>query len=221
MQLTDQIYSFMWHGVWENNANMYYFGAPFNMLFDPGMRYLFEVQTKKLAESGIKLEDIHYVISTHCHPDHIEACADLMNNDIKIGAHINEIDFYRNKREEMSKILKMELPEISFNMNIEESSFTVDGAELQFIHTPGHTPGSLCVFWPEKKTLVCGDMLFDHSFGKRNLPGTDYTQLYESINKILKLDVEYLLPGHMAVIIGKSNVKTRLEQTAEAFAMYI
>ena len=221
MRLFDEVHSFMWHGVWENNANMYYLGAPFNMLIDPGMKYLFDVQTEKLAEDAIKIENIRYIVSTHCHPDHLEASCLFKDKDVQVGAHVDEIEFYKNNREALSKTLKRELEEVTFNMNITESSLKVEGSELQFIHTPGHTPGSLSIYWPDKKALVCGDVLFDHSFGRKNLPGTNHEKLYESINKILALDIEYLMPGHQAVIIGKSNVQARLEQSAEDFAMFI
>jgi glyoxylase-like metal-dependent hydrolase (beta-lactamase superfamily II) len=221
MQLTDKIYSYMWRGIWENNANMYYFADPLNILFDPGMEYLFKTQTESLAQDGINIDNISVVINTHCHPDHFEASVNFVNKNIKVGMHKEEIAFYADKRGELSKLLNMSLPEITFDMPLAEGPLTINNTELQIYHTPGHTPGSISIYWPEKKALVCGDALFDHSFGRKDLPGGDYNQLLASIEKLKKLDIEYLMPGHMAVIIGESNSRTRLEQVAEDFAMYV
>ena len=221
MKLTDNIYSYIWRGIWENNANMYYFAEPLNILFDPGMKYLFDVQIERLLDDGIKSDKIHYVINTHCHPDHFEASVNFTSSSVKIGMHKEEIAFYAETRGQVSKTLNMDLPEIAFNMPLEEGPLTINETELQLYHTPGHTPGSLSIYWPEKKALVCGDTLFDHSYGRKDLPGNDYGQLFESIKKLQKLDVEYLLPGHMAVIIGKFNVEERLREAAENFAMYV
>ena len=221
MKLTDGIYSYIWRGIWENNGNMYYFAEPLNVLFDPGMKYLFDVQIEHLLNDGIKSDKIDYVINTHCHPDHLEASVHFASLPAKIGMHKEEISFYAQTRGELSKMLNMELPEIAFDMPFEDGVLSINGEELQIYHTPGHTPGSASVYWPEKKALVCGDALFDHSYGRKDLPGGDYKQLLGSIEKLQKLDVEYLLPGHMAVIIGKYNAEVRLKETAENFAMYV
>jgi len=221
MKLTESIYSYIWRGIWENNGNMYYFAEPLNILFDPGMRNLFDVQIERLLEDGIKSDKIDYIINTHCHPDHLEASVNFIPLPARVCMHREEIAFYAETRGDVSKILNMELPEIAFDMSLDEGALPINGTELQIYHTPGHTPGSISIYWPEKKALVCGDVLFDHSYGRKDLPGGDYEQLLESIKKLQKLDVEYLLPGHMAVIIGKYNVEERLREVAENFAMYV
>ncbi len=78
---------------------------------------------------------------------------------------------------------------------------------MQVILTPGHSPGSICLFSPEKKTLFTGDVIFNQSIGRTDLPGGSGKQLKESITMLAKLDVEVLCPGHGDIVTGRENVK--------------
>lgn len=72
------------------------------------------------------------------------------------------------------------------------------GSELRIIHTPGHTPGHICLFDGETKSLFCGDTLFRESIGRTDLPGGDYSWIMKSIlEQIVPLgeDVK-IYPGH-------------------------
>lgn len=69
---------------------------------------------------------------------------------------------------------------------------------LELIHTPGHTPGHICLWNPENRLLLTGDTLFRESIGRTDLPGGDYSWIMASIlDKIMPLggDVEFY-PGH-------------------------
>lgn len=71
-------------------------------------------------------------------------------------------------------------------------------SKLRIIHTPGHTPGHICLFDPETKSLFCGDTLFRESIGRTDLPGGDYSWIMKSIlEQIVPLgeDVK-IYPGH-------------------------
>ncbi len=78
--------------------------------------------------------------------------------------------------------------------------------KYNIIHTPGHTPASICLYSKKDKTLFSGDTIFSHgSFGRYDLPGGNLQQLKESIKKISKLDVENIYPGHQAYVEGEAN----------------
>jgi glyoxylase-like metal-dependent hydrolase (beta-lactamase superfamily II) len=78
-----------------------------------------------------------------------------------------------------------------------------DGEEMKYcsgtcIHTPGHTPGSVSFYFEKELLLVSGDTLFQGSVGRTDLPGGDFNQLKESIQKkIYSLDGQTIvIPGH-------------------------
>ena len=72
---------------------------------------------------------------------------------------------------------------------------SVGAVEIEFLHTPGHTPGSQC--FRIKNTLVSGDTLFIDGCGRVDLPGSDAEQMYHSLQKLKALpDDTLLLPGH-------------------------
>ncbi len=71
----------------------------------------------------------------------------------------------------------------------------VGDIEIEFLHTPGHTPGSQC--FRIRNTLVSGDTLFIQGCGRVDLPGSDPEQMYHSLRKLAALpDDTLLLPGH-------------------------
>ena len=65
------------------------------------------------------------------------------------------------------------------------------------IPTPGHTPGSVCLYWPEEKVLLSGDTLFRGGYGRTDLPGGDTAQLISSLQHLATLPPEtQVFPGH-------------------------
>jgi glyoxylase-like metal-dependent hydrolase (beta-lactamase superfamily II) len=77
-------------------------------------------------------------------------------------------------------------------------TFSVGECEAKVIHTPGHSPGSSCLWFAEEKVLFSGDTLFSGSVGRTDLPGGDFDALFRSIKeKLFALgdDVRFY-PGH-------------------------
>ena len=74
----------------------------------------------------------------------------------------------------------------------------VGSHEATVLHTPGHTQGSVCLYFPVEKTLIAGDTLFAGSIGRTDLPGGDYKQIIKSLHDcVLALPDETLVvPGH-------------------------
>lgn len=58
---------------------------------------------------------------------------------------------------------------------------------MQVIHTPGHTPGSVCLYWPDEQMLISGDTLFRDGYGRTDLPGGNMEQLVQSLGKLWTL----------------------------------
>ena len=80
------------------------------------------------------------------------------------------------------------------------------GLEIDVLLTPGHSPGHVSFSIPEHEALLSGDVLFQGSIGRTDLPGGDYQTLMDSIAKLLATlpDETQVLPGHMgATTLGR------------------
>lgn len=68
---------------------------------------------------------------------------------------------------------------------------------IQIIPTPGHTPGSVCIYFPEEKVLFSGDTLFQMGYGRTDLPGGNYGRLLDSLEHLFSLPPDVrVYPGH-------------------------
>ena len=211
MKLCDGVYAYIWRGVFENNCNMYYFGEPLNLLFDPGLARHVDLRFDTMRSDGLNPDDITTVISTHSHPDHFEGCAHFMDGRAKVGMHRDEIAVLNEVGPQFFRMMGMEFPSFSFDMELDEGPLNVNGVELEVFLTPGHSPGSVCVYWKDKKVLVCGDLIFRESVGRTDFPGGDSAKLRASIERMAELDIEYLLPGHMDYVSGAVQVKKNFD----------
>ena len=129
----------------------------------------------------LKESNPRYILISHSHLDHTKALNELKSKlNIPIAAHLSDAD-----RLPIS-------PEILLN-NADTVSF--GKVELKVLHTPGHTPGSLCFLTGHY--LISGDTLFPGGPGSTNTPA-DFKQIVESIKeKIFVLPDETLVyPGH-------------------------
>ena len=135
-------------------------------------------------------------LATHYHPDHVggsfgnnevEGVAKLMEiNPVKVHAHKLEVPG-------LKKVTALSDSDI---VSVESGdTLKVGDIEIEFLHTPGHTPGSQC--FRGKNTLISGDTLFINGCGRVDLPGSNSEDMYHSMCKLCSLpDDTLLLPGH-------------------------
>ena len=135
-------------------------------------------------------------LATHYHPDHvgggmggrsIAGVTELLaKNPVKIHAHRDEAAGIRR----VTGVSESDIAKVDSGDRLR-----VGAIEIEFLHTPGHTPGSQC--FRVKNTLVSGDTLFIDGCGRVDLPGSDSEQMYHSLQKLKALpDDTLLLPGH-------------------------
>lgn len=79
---------------------------------------------------------------------------------------------------------------------MEALSDQLSAISCQILETPGHTPGSICLYWPEEKVLLSGDTLFCMGYGRTDLPGGDTDLLFRSLGQL------FALPSDVRVFAG-------------------
>lgn len=222
MKVTDGIYSYPWTNMWENNCNSYILKKnATTVLIDPGLKRYVPALLISAKQDGINEDDISLVINTHAHPDHLDGNSHFLERNIKVALSAEETKFLLSTGKEFFSMFGLAQPEGRTDISLQEGEFTINDLELQILLTPGHSPGSICVYWPDKKALVSGDVIFSQSVGRTDFPGGSVELLKQSIERLSTLDVEYLLPGHNEIVIGKTDVKRNFEFIKRAFFSYL
>jgi hydroxyacylglutathione hydrolase len=101
----------------------------------------------------------------------------------------------------------MTMPEFQVDFYLDEGDLILGSKQFRIICTPGHSPGAICIYWPEHKVLITGDVVFKEGVGRTDFPGCSGAALKESILRLAELDVEYLLPGHGDLVKGRDEIK--------------
>lgn len=171
---------------------------------DPGMwsaeeRARFD---ELIAAEGLKLTKI---INTHLHVDHC-----IGNSYVKkrygVDVYGNRLDDFLGERvAQQASMFRMDLEEdpadlvTKIDVNVDEGDKIFVGNEnLDVLHVPGHSPGSIALYNPKDNFILTGDVLFKMGIGRTDLPGGSYADLVRSLReKIFTLPPDTIVyPGH-------------------------
>ena len=165
------------------------------MVIDPGD----DIEDVLAIVREHKLE-VKQIVITHAHIDHVGGAMKLR---AATGAPIllNQNDYALLKMLDVqASWLGMAAPgEVAIDQTIADGeSLQTGNLTANVLHTPGHTEGSVCLYFPGEKLLIAGDTLFAGSIGRTDLPGGNYDQIIDSIQtRLLALpDETKVLPGH-------------------------
>lgn len=165
------------------------------IIIDPGVKSGDIVK----AAADLKLA-IKYIILTHTHIDHICSVDQLREaSGGKVLAHEADApaltDFWLNGSAIFGKAESYKAPDIFVK---DGDLLTAGNVEFMIIHTPGHTPGGICIKTGDN--IFTGDTLFKLSIGRTDLGNGDYNSIMNSIkNKLMSLGDETIVyPGHGA-----------------------
>lgn len=165
------------------------------MVIDPGDNVP-EI-LRRLSAHGLSLKQI---VVTHAHIDHVGAALQLKRaTGAPILLNQNDLPLLR-MMDVQAGWLGMAPPEVAPPDESAEAGMKlgIAGHPAEVIHTPGHTPGSICLYFAPDRLLLAGDTLFAGSIGRTDLPGGDGRQILRSIqDKLLVLpDDLRVIPGH-------------------------
>jgi len=161
---------------------------------------------------------VKQIILTHEHFDHcggVRKIHELTEKTAKIFAHEYAVGKIENGESDFASMLGGKMPKMPVDVKIKEGDcLNIGDEEFSVLNTPGHTPGCICLYSKFNKTLFSGDTVFSHgSFGRYDFPGGDASQLKKSIERLAKLDVKNLYPGHESIVEGDG--KAHLLKTLE------
>ncbi|MGP8256466.1 MAG: MBL fold metallo-hydrolase [Methanoregula sp.] len=167
-----------------------------------------------------KPSDIKTIVLTHFHIDHVGDAFDLKKlSGAKVAIHKKDADYVAGRKTPpvpsgvKGMIVKVLMPLLFRSTPVEPDIRLNDGdtiAGLTTIHTPGHTPGSICLFDPASKILFAGDLLrFNGSKIEIGPLPLDTGEVQQSINKIAALDFDIMLSGHGIPLRPDASVKVR------------
>ncbi len=173
-------------------------------IIDPGCYFASEEKalTDFIEQNGLKPI---YLLNTHCHLDHIFGNR-FVHKTYGLILHLHKLEeqvlaFGPASGEKWG--LPFDNYDAEFKFINEKDVIKIGDEELRIIFTPGHSPGSISFYSEDHKFIISGDVLFEGSVGRTDLPGGSFEVLEQSIKTKL-----YLLPGDVIVHPGHGNTTT-------------
>ena len=181
------------------------------MVIDPGG------EPEKIIEmlDTLGIDELKYIYLTHCHGDHFGAILELKNKKGgKILIHRDDAEGLYNQAISLTYYIGMDDINLEADSRVDdEDKIHLGNLEFKVIHTPGHTQGGTCLYCEEQALLFSGDTLFKGTWGRTDLPTSNFPDIIASItNKLATLpDDTIVYPGH-----GKS---TRIREEEPIYLM--
>jgi len=221
MKILNNLHGFIWESMTENNANTYLIDGKTPVLIDPGHAHLFQHVQQGLEGLGRDLGDIGVIICTHAHPDHIEGVQVFGETASQFAMHEKDWKLVKSMENLICGDSRIDVDKFKPDFFIKEGDFSINGLDLRVFHTPGHSPGSVSLYWPDKKVLFTGDLIFKDGVGRTDLPGGDGSLLKESIKRLKGLEIEWLLPGHGDMVSGAKEVRANFDHLEQFYFSYV
>ncbi|VVB60955.1 Hydroxyacylglutathione hydrolase [uncultured archaeon] len=185
-------------------SNMYLVNR--ELLIDAGTGLHPKILVRELHELGIFFEDIKRIVLTHAHFDH--AGGVHLFKAAKVGIHKDDAEIIEkgDNSGSMANMFSASLKKKPVDFMLDDGDLIKSGdLKLKVIHTPGHTKGSICFYDEKNKILFSGDTVFSEGFGRIDFPGGSSNEMRDSLERLSKLDVNMILPGHGAPVWGSGN----------------
>jgi len=221
MKLEKGLFAYLWQNPHENNCNTYVIHGEMMILIDPGHARHLPNLFSRMKEDGLSPEGVDLVIITHSHPDHFEGLEAFVDRPVKITMHREEERYLLESGRLLFEMMRQPLPKYRIDFFLKEGELRLGKETFHIYQTPGHSPGSLSIYWPERKALFTGDLIFYGGIGRTDFLEGNSKLIKESIERMSHLDTGLLLPGHGDIVMGKEMVLQNFEFIRQNFYAYL
>lgn len=190
----DVIRGILMTGGLGHDSNIYVIDG--EIVVDTGTGDFFPQAKSEISRAGITNPKL--IVNTHAHYDHTggnKKFRDWLKSDIAI--HSRDREALESGAGTLSILFKARARTTTVDRVLKEGSkIKTENFSFEIISTPGHTPGSICLYDKDKRVLISGDTLFAEGIGRTDLPGGSQEELLNSLKKLVPLKIDYLLSGH-------------------------
>ena len=220
MKVTKNLYIYPEQGMLD--CNTYVIKGALTIIIDPGSAQSLTALIQDLHQNGIEAKDIDIITNTHLHGDHCWANEAIKERSgARILSHSLQKKFYNVAVIETARFFGFPPIEFEADSYIDDNKLDAGDIEFELIPSPGHSPDSICFYSKKEKILICGDVIFAENTGRVDLPGGSADKLKHSIEELSRLEIDYLLPGHMDIVAGAEKVNSNFDSIERSILRWL
>lgn len=185
------------------SANMVLIKDMLPILIDTGFGSDAEETVHLIKDAGVLPEELHLIVNTHYHSDHVGGNFHLQNNyGVKIAAHKWDAHLINACNHEACSAEWLDQPVEPYHVDLKLSDndeIHTGSRTFQVLHTPGHTLGHISLYEPEEEIFICGDLFHRNDIGWLNIFREGVSSIQrslESVDRVSKLRIKQAYSGH-------------------------
>ena len=185
------------------SANMILIKDQLPILIDTGFGSDVQETEDLMREVGVSPEELHLIVNTHYHSDHVGGNFHLQKNyGVPIAAHKWDANFINSRDPEACSAEWLDQPVEPYRVDTllsDNDEIHTGSRTLKVLHTPGHTLGHIALYEPEQELLICGDLFHKNDIGWLNIFREGVSSIQrslESLERLSTLKIQQAYSGH-------------------------